>query len=175
MIQLYLTSNCDLYDKLYDLCSQYVTSSTPILRSENGKPYFEGNPVFFNISHSKFQDNEVAVIAISDLPIGVDVEVFMGNFKDKMPEKVVSLMDMNGAKIGNEKDFLTYWTKIEAFVKKNGWSVFREIKKISFVGDDLYYDNIKQTCNFLKIEKSYGIITVCTDNSINDIIVHENL
>jgi 4'-phosphopantetheinyl transferase len=167
MIQLYLTSNCDLYKKLYSICSEYISPTTPILKTEMGKPFFEGNPVYFNISHSK----ERAAIAICNSPVGVDLEVF----KNRIPSNIFSEGVNIDENIESENDFLTYWTKLESFVKKNGWSIFKEIKKFTFTGGDLYYNKIKQPSNFFKIEKPYGIVTICTDSTLNDIIVHENL
>lgn len=37
---------------------------------ENGKPYFEGSPLFFSLAHS----GRYAVCAVSDFDIGVDIE-----------------------------------------------------------------------------------------------------
>ncbi|MBP3437279.1 MAG: 4'-phosphopantetheinyl transferase superfamily protein [Clostridia bacterium] len=37
---------------------------------ENGKPYLEGNPLYFNLSHCE----DLVVCAISKSPIGIDVE-----------------------------------------------------------------------------------------------------
>ncbi len=41
-----------------------------LCRTERGKPYFAGNPVFFNFSHSGGR----VVLAVSDAPVGVDTE-----------------------------------------------------------------------------------------------------
>jgi len=46
-----------------------------ILRTENGKPYFEGLPCHFSISHS----GNMALIAISDSEIGVDIQLHSGS------------------------------------------------------------------------------------------------
>ncbi len=46
-----------------------------ILRADNGKPYFEGLPCHFSISHS----GNMALIGISDSEIGVDIQLHSGS------------------------------------------------------------------------------------------------
>lgn len=41
-----------------------------IRKNRRGKPYFEGNPVFFNLSHTK----GAVAAAISDREIGIDIQ-----------------------------------------------------------------------------------------------------
>ena len=46
-------------------------SAPEILHAENGKPYFEGLPCHFSVSHS----GNLALIGISDGEIGVDIQL----------------------------------------------------------------------------------------------------
>ena len=40
------------------------------MRGEYGKPYYEDCPLYFNISHS----GEYVALAVSDMPVGIDVQ-----------------------------------------------------------------------------------------------------
>ena len=56
-----------VYEKVKEVCQ----IDCEIKRTENGKPYFEGDPVFFSVSHT----GETALIAVCDRAVGVDAEI----------------------------------------------------------------------------------------------------
>jgi len=57
MFKLYTTKNERVYEKVKEVCQ----IDCEIKRTENGKPYFEGDPVFFSVSHT----GETALIAVT--------------------------------------------------------------------------------------------------------------
>lgn len=82
------------------------------------KPYFEGEKVKFNISHS----GDIVVCAISEIDeIGIDIEIIQDieieNFKQQMTniewQRVVSSSNIKNA-------FFEYWTQKEAVMKSHG-------------------------------------------------------
>lgn len=88
---------------------------------EHGKPYLAGHQeICFNISHCQ---NAIAV-AVSDRPVGVDVESFR-HFNDALVDKT-----MNGseraeimASIEPKETFAAYWTRKEAVFKLIGTGI----------------------------------------------------
>lgn len=86
---------------------------------ENGKPYFEDRPdICFNISHS----GEYALVAISDNPVGCDIEKV-----DEINLNIAKRFYTDGeyheiiADEKNAKDlFFRYWTVKESFMKLTG-------------------------------------------------------
>ena len=86
-----------------------------ILRDEMGKPYFEGNPWHFNVSHS----GEYLAIAISKHPVGIDIQE-PKFIKDGMFRKVVQPEEDCLIGEDRQKDFLRLWTLKESFVKAEG-------------------------------------------------------
>ena len=86
-------------------CTDFDYDSLNFKTADNGKPYVEGHPFYFNISHS----NEYAVCVISDTPVGVDIELDRP-LQPKMQERFA-------------KDVLE-WTKKEAKGKLTGNGVF---------------------------------------------------
>lgn len=85
------------------------------LYGENGKPFIDGNPVHFNLAHSR----DFAVLAISKTHrVGVDIEI-----KHPVPEwRDISRNWHEGDKfcIQNQDDFLRFWVIREAILKAFG-------------------------------------------------------
>lgn len=57
-------------EKFFSIIRLPVPSSLTLLRADNGKPYFEDNPVFVSFTHS----GEISAAAVSLKPVGVDAE-----------------------------------------------------------------------------------------------------
>ena len=107
------------------------------LTEEKGKPYIEGNPFYFSLSHS----GDYAVCAISDSPVGVDVE------KEKeLSEKIKNRFAKN----------ILEWTKKEAKGKLTGEGFWDRTER------DFVYSHHKTTDGY--------IITVCSDTNTDDFI-----
>ena len=86
-----------------------------ILKDKMGKPYFEGNSLHFNVSHS----GEYLTIAISKYPVGIDIQG-QKLIKDGMFRKVVQPKEAALIGENKQKDFLRLWTLKESFVKAEG-------------------------------------------------------
>ena len=86
-----------------------------ILKDKMGKPYLEGNPLHFNVSHS----GEYLAIAISKYPVGIDLQE-PKIIKDGMFRKVVQPEEDCLIGEDRQKDFLKLWTLKESFVKAEG-------------------------------------------------------
>ncbi len=85
---------------------------------KNGKPYTESAPVHFSISHSK----NIAVCAISDHPVGIDIEcvrdvninIAKRQFAADELRYVFEKWDLS------KQRFFEIWTRKEAYVKLIG-------------------------------------------------------
>ena len=98
------------------LKKDYKIENCPeILRDEMGKPYFDGNPLHFNVSHS----GEYLAIAISKHPVGIDIQE-PKLIKDGMFRKVVQQEEDCLIGENRQKDFLRLWALKESFVKAEG-------------------------------------------------------
>ena len=98
-----------------------------ILQDEMGKPYFEGNPLYFNVSHS----GEYLAIAISKYPVGIDIQE-PKLIKDGMFRKVVQPEEDCLIGEDRQKDFLRLWTLKESFVKAEGKGLRIALKDYCF-------------------------------------------
>lgn len=98
--------------------SRFSTPMPPILLSDRGKPYFEGNPVYFSISHTK----KHAFCVLSHYPVGVDAEEMDRSIRPELAEKILS--DSEKQRFWAAEDsraaLLRLWVLKEAAVKSTG-------------------------------------------------------
>lgn len=156
MLEIYFTENEDVYGKLNSYLSGLTSSPLKILRTENGKPYLEGNPLFFSISHSR----DRAVIVISDNQVGVDMEVI----SDRNYKAVLSRFSAEErAEIADTADFLKHWTVREAYIKMLGSTLAEKLKGLKFTGGVLYDGGVRVDCEILQGEDNGCIYSICTE------------
>ncbi len=124
-----------------------------ILRTENGKPFCENLNIHFSIAHSK----ELAVCAVHDFPVGIDVE-FIRPLDLRVTRFACTEGDLdfiNTASTQTEKEYLFFklWTAKEAFIKFHG-KVLADLKTVE-------YRDIKDNCQYF--EQSGYIISVYSE------------
>ena len=94
--------------------SRLIDCTLPLAieRDQNGKPFFRDLPeVSFNLSHS----SGIAVAAISDRNIGVDIEFIRSDIDtEKISKRFFGGLDMS------TEEFFKHWTKNEAYSKMLG-------------------------------------------------------
>ena len=144
-----VSDKSELRKKAYGLVSKKLSGE--IKKHENGKPYIEGSPVFFNISHSA----SFAAVAFSDGEVGVDIELLRDvdlriaeKFHADEQRYVFSSEDKRTA-------FFEVWTAKEAYLKKSGTGITVPLNSFSVIGmkdiHRLSYENL--------------IITVCSEDT----------
>lgn len=90
----------------------------PILVTERGKPYFEGENWHFSISHTPNH----AFCALSEHPVGIDAEERDRVLNLALAEKVLSPMEKEKFDAAEDKRavLLTFWVLKEAAAKLSG-------------------------------------------------------
>lgn len=119
-------------------CTEFNYDELEFDVDENGKPYVKNAPFHFSLSHS----GDYAVCAISDSPVGVDIEQereLTEKFKKRFAETILQ------------------WTKKEAKGKLTGNGFFDDTP------DSFVYTH-KKTDGY--------IITVCSDKTIDDLLYY---
>lgn len=105
-------------------------------RQKYGKPYIKGYPDFhFNISHTK---NAIA-IAISDYPVGVDVERIR-KVEFKIADRFFASLEcqyINPPTTGADQRFFEIWTKKEAYVKWIGKGLVQPLNSFDVTSYEL--------------------------------------
>ncbi|EDP70117.1 Phosphopantethiene-protein transferase [Flavobacteriales bacterium ALC-1] len=105
-------------------------SEIQIKKDENKKPYLSSDKsIHFNVSHTE----RFAIIAISNNPVGVDVEYINKNFdySEVLPH-VFNKQEVDAVLKSNTKDYTFYkfWTRKEAFVKATGKGISDSLPQI---------------------------------------------
>ncbi len=121
---------------------------------ENGKPYIENVDVCFSISHS----SDIAVCAISDKPVGIDIERIRGINTD-IAKKHFTTDEQEYVfekKCFSKQRFFEIWTRKEAYAKMIG-------KGVAYFPEFSTMGNEKITTH---IRKKY-IVSVATQEDDN--------
>lgn len=156
MIKLYAVRRDEIYSRLDGIICAECGTPRKILRTANGKPYIEGNPLFFSISHSGSR----GIIATCETPVGVDLEIFTERTYPAIEKR---LCDKERAEITCPRDFIYHWTAREAFVKMRGLSVFETFKNTAYYGGNICFDGVLQPCEVKTFNFGYGAVAVCTE------------
>ena len=111
------------------LRKEYGIKENPIFEyNEHGKPSIVGHPeIYFNLSHCK----EAAVCAISNHPIGVDVESIR-EFKDSLVNYTMNENEVREIETSENpaSAFIRLWTMKEATMKLVGTGISNDMKSV---------------------------------------------
>lgn len=128
MIELFWTKNEQVHKKTEILIARKLSVPFKILRTENGKPYIEGNPLFFSVSHSGSR----AVIALCDKPVGVDLE--RCDAEKNFSHVLARFTEREKEEIGESAAaFYKNWTAKEAYIKMIGGTLAHDLTNTEYV------------------------------------------
>ncbi|MBE6821090.1 MAG: 4'-phosphopantetheinyl transferase superfamily protein [Ruminococcaceae bacterium] len=121
-----------------------------------GKPYAEGLPVNFSISHS----GDYAVCAVSGSEIGIDVEKIR-TVHPRAHEKFCTESEARYVN-GEENGFFKLWTLKEAYFKCTGTGLGADIKDVSFEinGSEITCSEKGYEFSFFPVNEDY-ICSIC--------------
>ncbi|MBR4723205.1 MAG: 4'-phosphopantetheinyl transferase superfamily protein [Clostridia bacterium] len=88
---------------------------------KGGKPVCKNADVWFSISHS----GEYAVCAVSDRPVGIDIERIKP-YNESIARRICTLKELEAIEKSGDKarEFIKIWTQKEAALKRDGKGVF---------------------------------------------------
>lgn len=92
----------------------------------NGKPYLRDGELWFSLSHTR---GAVAAAFCSDNEIGVDIELRSRKINPDMYRRVLSAEELS--KTRSDADFIRFWVQKEAFLKRLGLGITRELRGIA--------------------------------------------
>lgn len=128
-----------------------------IKKTENGKPYIENCPYHFNVSHS----GELVMVAVSDKPIGIDVEKITDRDYKKISERFFH--EKERERVGSLLGFYVLWTKKESFIKYYG-KTLSEISKLKF-DDKFYFDGKEESLSSVSEKMDDYVFSVCSEEA----------
>ena len=138
-------------------------------KNEYGKPYLEGNPLYFNISHS----GEWVVGAISDYLVGIDVEQIkkadLGIAKRFFaPLEYDALMQIACEKAQNEA-FYMLWSGKESYIKMIGKGLTIPLEAFSLA----YNQHKIELIDAYKEKKAYFTVYPLQQDRYSLVVCHE--
>ncbi len=111
------------------LRKEYGITEKPVFEyGEHGKPFILGHPeIHFNMSHCR----EAAICAISETPVGIDVESIR-EYRESLVHYTMN--DDEIAEITHSPNpalaFIRYWTMKEAVLKLSGEGIRNDLKNV---------------------------------------------
>lgn len=105
-----------LLEELYT--AHIGTPMPPVLVTDRGKPYFEGDPVFFSITHTRCH----VFCALSRKPIGIDAEELDRDIDLSLAGKILSPAERARWEACPDKrlGLLSLWVLKESYAKLSG-------------------------------------------------------
>ena len=147
------------YELLTDLLASTQTNSLPFegrggegpfLYNEHGAPYLAAGP-YFSISHCK----QGIAVAVSDSPIGVDIEAIRP-LNESFVRKTMNSQEQTRifSSAHPEVEFIRLWTKKEAYVKMQGTGIISDLHDILSDCSDVNWKDV------IELDKNF-ICTIC--------------
>lgn len=137
---------------LYYALTSVGAPTLDICYGKHGKPTLANDMgIHFNCSHS----GELAVCAVSDAPVGVDVER-ISEF-DEGVAKYAFTKEERQLIANDARTFFRLWTRKESYVKRNGTGFSVQPNEINVINDDI----LPMGCVFSELEVNGYIITLC--------------
>ncbi len=137
---------------------------------EHGKPYIEGSDVFFNLSHS----GHFAVCAISDCPVGVDVQEVV-RADERLMRRVCTQREyayLSSSELGATGEFFRLWTAKESAMKCLGCGLALSPAKIEITFGDGIGAAVNGRESGLYFREyplpGYGLTACCEENAFAD-------
>ena len=160
MIWLYFCKTAEKERTLLGLLREKTGIEPHICRNEYGKPYAEGNKIFFNISHS----GDICAIAVSDNPVGVDAEKTCGKERGAVLSRLTA---REKSETEDERGFLRNWTAKEAYVKYRGESLARLLPHLRFEDGTLTEDGAPAPVHLFFGELEGCALCICSEKEEN--------
>ena len=111
------------------LRQEYVITELPVFEyGEHGKPFIVGRPdIHFNFSHCR----EAVICAVSDQPVGVDVESIR-EYKESLARYTMNDQELEQIARAERPDveFIRLWTMKEAVLKLSGRGIVDDLKHV---------------------------------------------
>lgn len=151
---------------LHGLRTYYDIFETDIRVAGNKKPYLKGDPVHFNISHSK----DMAACIIAEFPIGLDVEfadasINYLDFEFQMTPEEFRRIHQSQDKINS---FFTYWTEKEAVIKAQGDGMMIPLDSFEILNHETVVNGERFFTKDIIIDENYCSCIASNDISLKN-------
>ncbi|MEG0156257.1 MAG: 4'-phosphopantetheinyl transferase superfamily protein [Anaerovoracaceae bacterium] len=102
-----------------------------ILRTAEGKPYFEDLPIHFSISHT----GTLWLCIMGNSPVGIDIQRIKPLGMDRVAKRFFTPEEQDYISQTGEAGFFSVWCRKEAYTKYFGSTLATEISKVNMVSE----------------------------------------
>lgn len=143
------------------LREHFNVSNARILRTENGKPYVDGCPLFVSVSHT----NDLLFLVFSDENVGLDIESLD---RDVLCAPIIKKFHITEREeITSAELFLRHWTAKEATVKWLGGTLAKDLYKLDFTDGQMRYGEILLPLHFTFFTIENYLLCICAERLEN--------
>jgi phosphopantetheinyl transferase len=119
----------------------HILQENPLIicKTQKGKPYIEGLPIHFSVSHSEY----IWVCLVGDSINGIDVQNMPHSNFEAIAHRFFQPEEQKAVAVGGIKAFVAIWCRKEAFIKLFGMTI----------GDTINWLNVaKEECPAIQIK-----------------------
>ncbi len=140
------------------MAKEFQLFAPQIEKTKNGKPYIKNSkePLFFSVSHTK----TLLFIAFCDVDVGIDAEEISREIN--LPLLLKKLPSNERTEITDPKEFLRRWTIKESAIKWLGGTLAHDLQKLSFVKNQLLYEEEKLPALITEKFIEGHLVSVCS-------------
>lgn len=131
-------------------------SGAPLLKTKDGKPYLEGFPVHFSISHT----GDMWGCLVSGSNVGFDIQKIKPVDFNRLAERFFPTEEIEFVRDVGIEGFFDVWTRKEACIKYFGGGLLRDIKSFSVIRDGKPVEMIdysKNRCHISSLELNEAV------------------
>lgn len=121
------------YTKEIELALPDDQNGIRILRTQKGKPYIEGLPLHFSVSHSDY----LWVCLIGCNEIGVDIQNLNHSNYEAIARRFFQPDEQKAVQTGGIEAFMAIWCRKEAFIKYYGMTIGEAIDWLDVAKDGI--------------------------------------
>jgi phosphopantetheinyl transferase len=101
-------------------------------KTQKGKPYIEGLPLHFSVSHSE----HMWVCLVGEVEIGVDIQFKAHSNYEAISRRFYQPEEQEAVAIGGISSFISIWCRKEAFIKLLGLTIGETIEWLNVAKDN---------------------------------------
>ena len=130
----------------------------PLGFTQTGKPFLTGSGPQFNLSHT----DTLVCLALDDRQVGVDAQTLLTP-SDGVAKRVLSPAELALLETARDKAalFTAFWTMKEAYVKRTGEGIDRDLKALDFAPYDGLDRFAAYGCRFSAFRLHGAVMTAC--------------
>lgn len=120
-------------------------------KTQKGKPYIEGLPLHFSVSHSE----RIWVCLVGEVENGVDIQYKTHSNYDAISRRFYQPEEQAAVAIGGMSAFISIWCRKESFIKLLGLTIGETIEWLNVAKDNIPAMQIQyndRTIEFSEIE-----------------------